>query len=156
MSQETNQETTGKNTKNECLNELHKLSMVWYDPVTWEYRAIPVTGKEVAFKNQIIFLNAFPINAFMGKNAVLRVMYCGGLKDIQDAIKTVINNNNVINFISHESTAKALGLNPNKALYSYREGDVIIIVTLNKPLRNVVDMQVTADDLDVYLVKAIQ
>jgi hypothetical protein len=152
MSQEKNKETTGK----ECVNELHKLSMVWYDPVTWEYRAIPVTGKEVAFKNQVIFLNAFPINAFMGKNAVLRVMYCGGLKDIQDTIKTVINNNNVINFISHESTAKALGLNPNKALYSYREGDVIIIVTLNKPLRNVVDMQVTADDLDVYLVKAIQ
>ncbi len=150
--QEKNKETTGK----ECVNELHKLSMVWYDPVTWEYRAIPTTGKEVAFKNQIIFLNAFPINAFMGKSAILKVMHCGALKDIYDTIKTVINNNNIINFISHESTAKALGLNPNKALYSYREGDTIIIVTLNKPLRNVVDMQVTVNDLDVYLVKAIQ
>ena len=156
MSQETNQETTGKDVKSECLNELNKLSMVWYNPVTWEYTASPVRGNEIAFKNQIIFLNAFPINAFMGKNAVLRVMHCGALKDIYDTIKTVINNNNVINFISHESTAKALGLNPNKALYSYRDGDVIIIVTLNKPLRNVVDMQVTVNDLDVYLVKAIQ
>ena len=156
MSQEKGQENTEKNPKTECLNELHKLTMVWYDPVTWEYRAIPVTGKEVAFKNQVIFLNAFPINAFMGKSAILKVMHCGALKDIYDTIKTVINNNNVINFISHESTAKALGLNPNKALYSYREGDVIIIVTLNKPLRNVVDMQVTINDLDVYLVKAIQ
>ena len=156
MSQETNQETTGKDVKNECMNELNKLSMVWYNPVTWEYTASPVRGNEIAFKNQIIFLNAFPISAFMGKNAVLRVMHCGALKDIYDTIKTVINNNNVINFISHESTAKALGLNPNKALYSYREGDTIIIVTLNKPLRNVVDMQVTINDLDVYLVKAIQ
>ncbi len=93
--QEKNKETTGK----ECVNELHKLSMVWYDPVTWEYRAIPTTGKEVAFKNQIIFLNAFPINAFMGKSAILKVMHCGALKDIYDTIKTVINNNNVINFI---------------------------------------------------------
>jgi len=156
MSQETNQETTGKDVKSECLNELNKLSMIWYNPVTWEYTAFPVTGNEIAFKNQIIFLNAFPINAFMGKSAILKVMHCGALKDIYDTIKTVINNNNVINFISHESTAKALGLSPNKALYSYREGDVIIIVTLNKPLRNVVDMQVTIDDLDVYLVKAIQ
>ena len=156
MSQEKGQETMDKNTKDECLNELNKLAMVWYNPVTWEWRSSPVTGNEVAFRNQIIFLNAFPINAFMGKNAVLRVMHCGALKDIQDAIKTVINNNNVINFISHESTAKALGLNPNKALYSYREGDIIIIVTLNKPLRNVQDMQVTINDLDVYLVKSIQ
>ena len=156
MSQETNQETTGKDVKSECLNELNKLSMVWYNPVTWEYTASPVRGNEIAFKNQIIFLNAFPISAFMGKNAVLRVMHCGALKDIYDLLKTVINNNNVISFISHESTAKAVGLNPNKALYSYREGDTIIIVTLNKPLRNVVDMQVTVNDLDVYLVKAIQ
>jgi hypothetical protein len=156
MSEETMGKNTKNDAKNQCINELHKLTMVWYDPVTWEYRAIPTTGKEVAFRNQVIFLNAFPINAFMGKNAVLRVMYCGALKDIEDTMKTVINNNNVINFISHESTAKALGLSPNKALYSYREGDVIIIVTLNKPLRNVVDMQVTVNDLDVYLVKAIQ
>jgi len=156
MNQEKGQENTEKDPKNECLNELNKLTMVWYNPVTWEWRANPTTGNEVAFRNQVIFLNAFPINAFMGKNAVLRVMYCGALKDIEDTMKTVISNNNVINFISHESTAKALGLNPNKALYSYREGDVIIIVTLNKPLRNVVDMQVTINDLDVYLVKAIQ
>ena len=156
MSQEKGQEKNKETTVKECVNELHKLTMVWYNPVTWEYTAFPVTGNEVAFRNQIIFLNAFPINAFMGKNAVLKVMHCGALKDIQDAIKTVINNNNVINFISHESTAKALGLNPNKALYSYREGDIIIIVTLNKPLRNVQDMQVTINDLDVYLVKAIQ
>jgi len=156
MNQEKGQEKEPNQEKKECLNELNKLTMVWYDPVTWEYRAIPVTGKEVAFKNQVIFLNAFPINAFMGKNAVLRVMYCGALKDIYDLLKTVINNNNVINFISHESTAKALGLSPNKALYSYREGDIIIIVTLNKPLRNMTDMQVTINDLDVYLVKAIQ
>jgi len=156
MSQEKGQEKEPNQEKNECLNELRKLTMVWYNPVTWEWRSSPVTGNEVAFRNQVIFLNAFPINAFMGKNAVLRVMYCGALKDIEDTMKTVISNNNVINFISHESTAKALGLNPNKALYSYREGDIIIIVTLNKPLRNVQDMQVTINDLDVYLVKAIQ
>ena len=151
-----NQENTEKDPKKECINELNKLTMVWYNPVTWEWRANPTTGNEVAFRNQVIFLNAFPINAFMGKNAVLRVMYCGALKDIEDIMKTVISNNNVINFISHESTAKALGLTPNKSLYSYREGDTIIIVTLNKPLRNVQDMQVTINDLDVYLVKAIQ
>ena len=156
MSQEKGQENTEKDPKKECINELNKLTMVWYNPVTWEWRSSPATGNEVAFRNQVIFLNAFPINAFMGKNAVLRVMYCGALKDIEDIMKTVISNNNVINFISHESTAKALGLNPNKALYSYREGDTIIIVTLNKPLRNVQDMQVTINDLDVYLVKAIQ
>ena len=135
----------------ECVNKLEELTHIWFDPITGEASAAPITGREVAFKKQVIVLNALPVNAFAGKNATIRVMHCGNLDKIIDLVKTVINNNAAINYISHDSTAKALGLTPNKGLYAYKDGDVLLIFTLNKPLRNTPDIQVTTSDLDVYL-----
>jgi hypothetical protein len=135
----------------ECVNKLEELTRIWFDPITGESSAAPITGREVAFKNQVVVLNSLPVNTFTWKNVVIRIMRCGNLDKIIDLVKAVINNNATINFISHESTAKALGLTPNKGLYDYRDGDVLLIFTLNKPLRNAPDVQVTTSDLDVYL-----
>jgi len=140
----------------ECVNKLEGLTRIWFDPITGEANAAPITGREVAFKKQVIILNALPVNAFAGKNATIRVMHCSNLDKIIDSVKAVINNNAAINYISHDSTAKALGLTPNKGLYAYKDGDVLLIFTLNKPLRNAPDVQVTTSDLDVYLVTPVE
>ena len=117
---------------------------------------LPHYGEGGGLQKQVIVLNALPVNAFAGKNATIRVMHCGNLDKIVDLVKAVINNNAAINYISHDSTAKALGLTPNKGLYAYRDGDVLLIFTLNKPLRNTPDIQVTTSDLDVYLVIPVE
>jgi len=73
--------------ENECVNKLEELTRIWFDPITGEASAAPITGREVAFKKQVIVLNALPVNAFAGKSATIRVMHCGNLDKIIDLVK---------------------------------------------------------------------
>ena len=62
----------------------------------------------------------------------------------------------VINFVRHEATVKllssALGrdLSPNPGLYQWREGDVLVVIGLRKPVRGQ-EVEVKPDDLDIAL-----
>ena len=67
----------------------------------------------------------------------------------------------ILCFIRHESTVsvlnKVFGLNlkPSNELYQYREGDVLVVVGLKKPIRGH-EVHVTIADLDIAMVSVIR
>jgi hypothetical protein len=75
-----------------------------------------------------------------------------------DELRDLVKDANVVNYVRHESTVKFLSqalnrsLQPNPGLYQWGEGDDLVIVGLKKPIRGQ-EMQVTADDLDLVLVR---
>jgi len=142
----------------ECVNKLKEIARTWFAPITGREWTIINYVIEDTFINHVIVSDVLPENwpaviyATIRGNTAIRVMHCGNLDKIIDLVKAVINNNATLNYISHYSIAKILGLTPKKRLCGYKNGDVLLLFTLNKSLRNAVDVQVAASDLDVYLV----
>jgi hypothetical protein len=67
---------------------------------------------------------------------------------------------NIIHFIRHATTLNllrtlipSLPSEPNAGLYNWREGDIIIVVTLNAPSRGTEVQQIRLEDLAVWLVE---
>jgi hypothetical protein len=60
------------------------------------------------------------------------------------------------NYIRHESTIRVLSkllnveLKPNTGLYTYKDGDILIIVTLKKPPRGQ-EVEVKSEDLEYFV-----
>jgi len=75
-----------------------------------------------------------------------------------DELRELARNAEVMNYVRHESTVKLLSsilnrdLTPNAGLYTWREGDVLVVVGLRKPIRGQ-EVEVRADDLDLVLCK---
>jgi hypothetical protein len=75
-----------------------------------------------------------------------------------EELKELVMNAEAVNFVRHESTVKFLSqilnrnLQPNPGLYTWREGDDLVIVGLKKPVRGQ-EMEIKPEDLDLVLVR---
>jgi hypothetical protein len=107
---------------------------------------------EVKAFPRTVLLNALPLNSI--KYSRFNI-YCRRttLQSIADIVKHSLK---VENYISHESTARflsrALGLkiHPSCELYEYRDRDIMIIVTLKKPVRGT-EVEVEEEDLEYFI-----
>jgi Domain of unknown function (DUF1874). len=109
--------------------------------------------KLVLSSRRVILLNALPVQAF--KHTYFTIT-CK--RTSLEAVKDIVLSASVLeNYIRHEATIRALNeafnlsLTPNPGLYEYRDGDVLVIVTLKKPQRGVEAEQLTTSDLDFVL-----
>ncbi len=135
-----------------------KLNLVWYDDEKGVWLTAPVTGHEEHRPGDVMFLNALPISAFKviltTRTARIRIelVYVGNYSDptVQELINKTIKYNNVVSYISHESTAKLIGVQPNKGIYTAKCWDKGLIFVLAKPMRNPQDQSVSPSDVDVY------
>ena len=81
---------------------------------------------------------------------------------INDIVDLVKNNVQVENYIRHEDTVKLLNkylpveLKTSQQLYTFRPGDVMVIVSLKKPMRGVEVTDVKLEDLDLVLCVALE
>jgi len=81
---------------------------------------------------------------------------------ISDIVDLVKNNVQVENYIRHEGTVKLLNrylpveLKASQQLYTFRPGDVMVIVSLKKPMRGVEVTDVKLEDLDLVLCVALE
>ena len=115
---------------------------------------------EVKIFPRVVFLNALPLNAI--KDAYYFDIYCKRTS-IEAIADIVMHSAKVENYIRHESTVKLLSkllnidLKPSSGLYEYRDGDVLVIVTLKKPVRGQ-EVEVKEEDLDYFMctVKELQ
>jgi hypothetical protein len=75
-----------------------------------------------------------------------------------DELRELAKDAEVVNYVRHESTvgllSSALGkpLTPNPGLYTWREGDYLVVVGLKRPVRGQ-ELEVKPEDLDLVLVK---
>jgi len=116
---------------------------------------------EVKIFPRVVFLNALPLNAIPKDTYYFDIM-CK--RTSIEAIADIVRNSlKVENYIRHESTVKLLSkllnveLKPSADLYTYRDGDVLAIVTLKKPQRGV-EVEAREEDLDYFMctVKELQ
>jgi len=106
-------------------------------------------------KMRYIFLNALPLNALPRKPLELKItpVKLEVLKQLVPLMK------NIENYIRHQSTItllnKLLGLQlePSNKLYSYQEGDIIYVITLNKPTRGIEIKEVCENDITIWQVE---
>jgi len=102
-----------------------------------------------------VFLNSLPLNAFDKPFMQLLVT-----KVDPNYVKLLIQyDDNVECYIRHKATVDIinklleLDLKPSSELYKYRDGDVLIIVSLKKPVRGQEINNITIDDLDIRMVE---
>jgi hypothetical protein len=111
-----------------------------------------MSESEAKFFPRVVLLNALPLNAFPQYYFVI-VCKRTTIEAIIDIVK---HSKEVKNYIRHESTVKLLSkllnidLKQSSELYEYRIGDVLIVVTLRRPIRGQ-EMEVKEDDLDYFM-----
>jgi hypothetical protein len=105
---------------------------------------------------RVVLLNAFPLNAFPQQ----RFAATFERATLQQLVSDVERASEVANFIRHPATVSALSriltreLRPEAGFYSYREGDVVYVVTLRQlPQRGAEVATVKAEDLDIVRVE---
>ena len=102
-----------------------------------------------------VFLNSLPLNAFDKPFMQLLVTkvdpnYVKLLIQYDDNVECYIRHNATVDIINK---LLELNLKPSSDLYKYRDGDVLIIVSLKKPVRGQEVQDVTLDDLDIRMVE---
>ena len=104
-----------------------------------------------------VFLNALPLNALnitKPTKLIITPVKPNVLKQLVPLME-----NNIINYIRHPATVKlinkllGLQLQPTSDLYQYREGDVLYIFTLKKPIRGTEISNLTENDIVIYQVE---
>ena len=108
---------------------------------------------------RIVFIPPLPLNAFPYKQFSLLVSKTSfeGLKKILKKYQESGVELEIKNFVRHESTVQilnqelGLSLKPSSELYSYQEGDIMIVVGLKKPVRGQ-EIQVSRDDIELAIV----
>jgi len=102
-------------------------------------------------RRRMILLNAFPISAFRANRLVVEFR-----RITLQELRNLSNDNEIINYIRHPATvniiSQALGrqLEPNSGIYSYSQGDIVVIVVLNQSQRGQEVQQVQPEDLLLY------
>lgn len=103
-----------------------------------------------------VFLNALPLNALgITKPTKLTVtpVSPGVLRQLAPEMKPRVS------FIRHPATVRlvndllGLGLKPESGLYHYEEGDVLIVITLKRPVRGAEVSNLTENDIEVFQVE---
>jgi len=104
---------------------------------------------------RLVFLNALPLNAIDFEAFTLYINRIT-FDDLRELLRKA---DEVVNFIRHPATLKiiqeklGISLSPSSQLYKYRHGDLLVIVTLKKPVRGVEAMNITESDILLYLVR---
>jgi Domain of unknown function (DUF1874). len=129
-------------------------------------RYIEIDGARVIIEKTVVEKEAIP-------EKLERIVFVGGLapsmfsyrellirykKISLDELRELAKDSEILNYIRHESTIKLLSsilnrdLTPNPGLYTWQEGDVLVVIGLKKPVRGQ-EVEVKADDLDIVLCK---
>jgi hypothetical protein len=110
-------------------------------------------------KGDIVFLGALPLNALPRRVLNLSIMPVT-LRDLVVWVDRRISEGyRLTHYIRHVGTIaalRALGIpldeRPNIDLYKYKEGDILVIVSLKTPPRGQDVIEVAPQDLEVWLV----
>ncbi|RLB81443.1 MAG: hypothetical protein DRH17_09095 [Deltaproteobacteria bacterium] len=110
--------------------------------------------------SRLVFLNALPLNAFPieeGEEVLFKVVK-EPLYSVKMLVKDWARAGIPIEcYIRHPTTVELLNnllnlnLKPSSELYSYREGDKIIVITLKKPVRGK-EVEVGSEDIEFYII----
>jgi hypothetical protein len=113
-----------------------------------------MTVVEIKTFRRAVLLNALPLNAIPPS---VHYFDIACKRATIDAVADIIKQSTrVENYIRHESTVKLLSsllnidLKPSSELYEYRNGDVLAIITLKKPIRGQ-EVEVREDDLEYFV-----
>jgi hypothetical protein len=117
-------------------------------------------ANQQAPRGRIVFLNALPLNALPRSHLRLDILPVANLNELaQWAQRRLQEGYEVVHFIRHPATIavlRQLGIplsdQPNASLYAYRNGDVIVVITLRSPARGQDVQQVNISDLEVWIV----
>jgi len=99
----------------------------------------------------LILLNALPLNAIQSECSTI---LCRKIQ-LSEVVELIMNYD-VENYIRHESTVKLLAklsgkdLKPSSELYKHEDRDILVIITLKRPIRGQ-EVEVTEEDLEAYL-----
>jgi hypothetical protein len=108
--------------------------------------------EEAKIFKRTVLLNALPLNAIPDVEFFIACKRTT-IGAIVDVVKHSLE---VENYVRHESTVRLISkllnidLKPSSELYKYQDGDVLVIVTLRKPVRGQ-EVEVREEDLDFYL-----
>ncbi len=102
-----------------------------------------------------VFLNSIALNMF--NKPFFKLLVTKVKHDVLKQLASMMNN--VECYIRHKATVELLNkefglkLEPSSDLYKYREGDVLFIVSLKKPIRGKELDNITLDDIDIWMVE---
>ena len=108
-------------------------------------------------KSRLVFVPPLPLNAIK-KSTFVMLVQRRSIEFIKILIDYAKEQKMPIEcYIRHESTVKLLNevlgldLKPSNALYEYRDGDILVMVGLKKPVRGAEVTDVKLEDLDIAL-----
>jgi len=117
-------------------------------------------GQGVSERRRIILLNAFPLNAFPQQRFSARFERVGVQQLVNEVSAADAERAEVVNYIRHPATVSAISralsreLRPEAGFYSYREGDIVYVVTVKQlPARGVEVTTVRVEELDIVRVE---
>jgi hypothetical protein len=116
-----------------------------------------------ATRGRIVFLNALPLNALPRTPHLRLDILPVTINELAAwAQRRVAEGYEVVHYIRHPATIQALRAvgvplseQPNAGLYSYREGDILVVVTLRAPQRGQEVSQVNINDLEIWIVSVV-
>jgi hypothetical protein len=110
------------------------------------------TVEEFKLYNRAVLLNALPLNAIKYNEFTVKCV-----RAPLDAIKFIVKHSSSLeNYIRHESTIRLLNnvlgldLKPSSGLYEHRPLDMMIVVSLKRPIRGQ-EVEVKPEDLEYIL-----
>jgi len=122
------------------------------------------TPKNDVFPDRrIVVTNALSLSMFTKQYMALYIVRTS-LKSLPNFVKTVTRHTSVefTHYIRHKATLEVvrkylpqLSPEPNTDTYTYKPGDIIIVVALKTPQRGQEVQQINEDDLDVALIEVV-
>jgi len=105
---------------------------------------------------RVVWLNAISPSMFAGEEWALHFSRFDA-KELKEFIENLLAEGaTIVSYIRHPATVKVLREHfgdlmpetPDSGVYTYRSGDILVIVTLRKPQRGAEVQQVKIEDLD--------
>ncbi|MFZ8811164.1 MAG: hypothetical protein ACO2PN_24050 [Pyrobaculum sp.] len=122
----------------------------------------PRPATEAGARGRIVMLNAFPLNALPRRRTQVDILPVDIVELGRWLHRRLAEGYELIHFVRHEATLQALrrelGIplpEPNAGLYTYRDGDIMIVVTLKAPQRGQEQTQVRVEDLEFWIVSVV-
>jgi hypothetical protein len=122
----------------------------------------PGLATEQGPARRVVFLNAMPLNSLPRRHLALDVLPVS-IADLTQWVQRRLQEGwQLVHFIRHSATIQALrsvGIplseQPNAGLYTYRNGDIMVVVTLRSPARGQEVQQISPQDLEMWIVSVV-
>ena len=116
----------------------------------------PSTNTNISIneESRLVFLNALPLNSIPKRAFSINCVRISPFDIVE-----IAKDREIENYIRHEGTTKLLSslidreIKPFAGLYSYQQGDQLLIITLKKPIRGQETTEVNVDDIDAIYCK---